>query len=153
MAAKNSVHDLYNLQRFVSAQQEVFGLVCAELLRGRKSGHWMWFIFPQLQGLGHSPIAVQYAITSLAEAQAYLQHPLLGPRLLKCCGLLLDIEGLVIEQIMDYPDDLKLRSSMTLFMQATKENAVFSRVLRRYFGGELDRLTLQLLQEELAHGR
>jgi uncharacterized protein (DUF1810 family) len=150
MISENNSEDPYNLQRFVMAQEAVFGLVCAELIRGRKSGHWMWYIFPQFRGLGTSGMSVLYAIGSIAEAQAYLQHPLLGTRLRKCCELLMEIEGLVIEQILDYPDDIKLRSSMTLFIQASKDNALFRRVLKRYFGGEMDRTTLYLLEQELA---
>lgn len=137
--------DPYHLQRFVDAQDPVFDQVCSELRQGQKRSHWMWFIFPQIQGLGHTQMANQYAISSLKEAAAYLQHPILGPRLSECTRLVNRIEGRPIERILGYPDDLKFRSSMTLFAHATSENQVFTDALEKYFAGEFDRLTLERL--------
>jgi uncharacterized protein (DUF1810 family) len=139
------VPDPHNLQRFVDAQNSVFDDVCAELRQGQKRGHWMWFIFPQLAGLGHSHLAVKYAIGSRQEAAAYLQHPILGPRLRECTRLVNRVEGRSIDQILGYPDDLKFRSSMTLFAHATSENEVFLEALKKYVGGEPDPLTLARL--------
>jgi uncharacterized protein (DUF1810 family) len=139
------VDDPYHLQRFVDAQDPVFDQVCSELRQGQKRSHWMWFIFPQIQGLGHTQMANQYAISSLKEAAAYLQHPILGPRLSECTRLVNRIEGRPIERILGYPDDLKFRSSMTLFAHATSENQVFTDALEKYFAGEFDRLTLERL--------
>src|SRR5580698_11194731 len=117
--------DRYNLQRFVDAQGQVYESVCAELGEGRKRSHWMWFIFPQIQGLGHSATAARFAISSREEAQAYLDHPVLGPRLRECTGLVNLIEGRTISEILGYPDDSKFRSCMTLFAEATDDNQVF----------------------------
>jgi uncharacterized protein (DUF1810 family) len=132
-----------DLQRFVDAQKPVFDQVCAELGQGQKRGHWMWFIFPQLAGLGHSDMAVKYAIASREQAEAYLEHPILGPRLRQCTQLVLNVEGRTIHQILGYPDDLKFRSSMTLFAHATADNQIFQDALHKYFAGEPDPLTLQ----------
>src|SRR5262245_56572352 len=107
--------DPYNLQRFVEAQDAVYNQVCSELRNGRKTSHWMWFVFPQIEGLGHSPMARKFAISALQEARAYLDHPILGLRLRECTRLLNSINGVAIEEILGYPDDLKFRSSMTLF--------------------------------------
>jgi uncharacterized protein (DUF1810 family) len=137
--------DRYNLGRFLDAQNPVYEQVLSELKAGRKRSHWMWFIFPQIRGLGSSSTAKDFAITSLAEAEAYLAHPVLGPRLRECARLLTLVEGRPIEQILGYPDNLKFRSSMTLFAQATSSNQVFMDALRKYFGGELDPLTLSRL--------
>jgi uncharacterized protein (DUF1810 family) len=123
----------YNLQRFVDAQAPVYPQVLAELRAGCKTSHWMWFIFPQLEGLGHSPMARRYAISSLAEAAAYLHHPVLGPRLRECCLLLAQIQGRTVDDIFGYPDNLKLRSCLTLFAQATPDNQIFHDVLTKYF--------------------
>ncbi len=139
------MNDTHNLQRFVDAQNRVFEQVCLELRDGHKKGHWMWFIFPQIKGLGHSPMAEEFAISSRREAKAYLKHPVLGPRLRECCGLLALIEGRSIQQILGFPDDIKLRSSMTLFAHATSDNQVFVDLLTKYFRGEFDRLTLDRL--------
>jgi len=136
--------DPYNLERFVEAQRGAFEQACAELRRGRKTGHWIWFIFPQIAGLGFSEMSQRYAIRSIEEARAYLAHPVLGPRLREVCGILNGIEGRTVYQIVGSPDDIKLRSSMTLFAKATKENGVFVEVIRKYFGGELDDRTLEL---------
>jgi uncharacterized protein (DUF1810 family) len=137
--------DPYNLQRFVDAQDPVYAEVCLELQTGRKCSHWMWFIFPQLQGLGHSSTARYYAISSIDEAKAYLSHSLLGPRLLECCRLVVLIERRSLQEIFGYPDFLKFRSSMTLFARATSENQLFTSALKKYFEGEQDRLTLERL--------
>jgi uncharacterized protein (DUF1810 family) len=136
-------NDPYDLQRFVEAQSRWYDRVCAELDAGRKQSHWMWFIFPQLKGLGHSPIAQRYAISSLPEAEAYLAHSVLGPRLTHCTRLVLLVEGRSIEQIFEDPDDLKFRSCMTLFAQATSDTDIFVEALRKYFGGKPDPLTLK----------
>jgi uncharacterized protein (DUF1810 family) len=138
--------DPHDLQRFVDAQASLIETVRAELRAGRKRSHWMWFIFPQLHGLGSSPMAQRYAIASLDEAQAYLSHPLLGPRLQECTELVNAIENASIERIFGYPDDLKFRSSMTLFSAATEENRVFQTALDRYFEGKPDAKTLAQLE-------
>lgn len=137
----------FNLQRFVDAQNRWYERVCAELSAGRKRSHWIWFIFPQLKGLGGSAMANLYGITSLQEAQAYLAHPLLGPRLRHCTELVLRIEGRSIEQIFEDPDDLKFRSCMTLFAKATTDSGPFEEALKKYFGGKPDPLTLKLLNQ------
>jgi uncharacterized protein (DUF1810 family) len=137
--------DPYDLQRFVDAQNPVFEQVCAELRQGRKRSHWMWFIFPQLRGFGHSPMAEQFGISSRHEADAYLKHPVLGPRLRECTQRVNLVEGRSVEAIFGYPDHLKFRSSMTLFAGATSENQVFKDALQKYFAGEPDRLTVAQL--------
>jgi uncharacterized protein (DUF1810 family) len=139
------MNDPYNLQRFVDAQNPVFEQVCAELHAGQKRGHWMWFIFPQLSGLGHSEMATKFAISSRDEAEAYLKHPVLGPRLRECTRLVVIVQGCSINQIFGYPDDLKFRSSMTLFASTSSENQIFKDALRKGFAGEPDRLTLERL--------
>ncbi|HUI80747.1 MAG TPA: DUF1810 domain-containing protein [Bryobacteraceae bacterium] len=139
------MHDPYHLQRFLDAQDTVVDQVRSELRLGRKSGHWMWFIFPQIRGLGHSHLANLYAITSREEAAAYLEHPILGPRLRECTQLVNQVEGRSIEQIFGYPDYLKFRSSMTLFAHAGAENDVFTHAIGKYFAGEYDRLTIERL--------
>jgi uncharacterized protein (DUF1810 family) len=137
--------DPHDLQRFVAAQEATYDTVCAELQAGRKLSHWMWFVFPQIAGLGHSAMAVRFAIASAAEARAYLDHPVLGPRLRSCTDLVNRVEGRSIGEIFGTPDDLKFRSSMTLFAQAAADNRVFLEALRKYFGGEMDRATLERL--------
>jgi uncharacterized protein (DUF1810 family) len=137
--------DPYDLQRFVDAQNPVYAKVCSELRDGRKKSHWMWFIFPQIAGLGSSQLARKFAISSLAEAAAYLAHPILGPRLAECTGLVNLIEGRPIEEIFGYPDDLKFRSSMTLFAHITPDNQVFIDALQKYFIGQFDPATLARL--------
>jgi uncharacterized protein (DUF1810 family) len=138
--------DDYNLQRFVDSQAGVFEGACAELRRGRKTGHWMWFIFPQLRGLGPSSMAEYYGITSLAEAQSYLEDPLLGERLIECSRIVTSIEGRTLMDIFGSPDDMKFKSSMTLFAHAAPENSVFIEALNQYCGGKFDSLTLDLLR-------
>jgi uncharacterized protein (DUF1810 family) len=140
------LNDPYHLQRFVDAQRAVFERVCAELSAGKKNGHWMWFIFPQLEGLGHSQTATRFAISSRQEAAAYLQHRVLGPRLRKCSRLVILLEGLSISEIFAHPDDKKFRSSMTLFANIASDNQVFTDALQKYFAGEPDRLTIERLK-------
>ena len=140
--------DDYNLQRFLDAQDHVYGAVLDELRAGRKSSHWMWFIFPQVTGLGYSGAAQKFAMTSLEEAKAYLQHPVLGQRLRECTQFVLNVDGRSAEQIFGYPDNLKLRSCLTLFMTATTDNKVFKDALLKYFDGKPDTLTLDLLAHQ-----
>jgi len=137
--------DPYDLERFVAAQDPVWDRVRAELARGRKASHWMWFAFPQLAGLGSSSTARAYAVSGLDEAQAYLAHPVLGPRLREAAELAAAVEGRTASEVFGYPDDLKLRSSMTLFARAAPRDPVFTAVLDRYFGGDPDPRTLELL--------
>ena len=135
--------DPYDLQRFVDAQDPVFEQVCSELRDGRKRSHWMWFIFPQIRGLGRSPTARLYAISSLDEAGAYLNHPILGPRLRRCTELANRIDGRSARQIFGSPDDLKFCSSMTLFAHAASDNGVFHEALDKFYGGQHDGKTLE----------
>ena len=133
--------DPFDLQRFVDAQEPVFEQVCKELRAGEKRTHWMWFVFPQIHGLGYSAMAQRFALTSREEASAYLMHPLLGVRLRDCTRLVNDVQGRSIRQIFGSPDDMKFHSSMTLFAHATQDNSIFVDALHRYFGGEFDRAT------------
>jgi uncharacterized protein (DUF1810 family) len=135
--------DRFDLERFVEAQAGVYEQACAELRAGRKRSHWMWFVFPQIRGLGSSEMAVRYAISGLEEARAYLEHPILGPRLRECAGVVVGVEGKTVEEIFGYPDDLKFHSSMTLFAKAEEGGGVFRGALEKYFGGEMDRGTLE----------
>jgi len=135
----------FDLERFVSAQADVIERVRGELQRGRKQSHWMWFVFPQLVGLGFSPMAQHYAISSLAEARAYLAHPLLGARLRECTELVLAIHGKTAHDIFASPDDLKFRSCLTLFAEAAPDEIVFNIALEKYFAGARDPRTLSLL--------
>lgn len=135
-----------DLERFIKAQDPVYGRVLDELRAGSKEGHWMWFIFPQLKGLGHSQLATFYGISSRDEAEAYLQHPVLGPRLRECTELVNRVTGQSLEEILGYPDDLKFRSCMTLFSIATIEDDIFQQALDKYFGGEPDERTVDLLK-------
>ena len=137
--------DPFHLSRFVSAQEPVIERVRAELSAGRKQSHWMWFIFPQLAGLGRSDIARHYAISSLDEAWAYLGHAVLGPRLIECAELVNRIENRTAREIFGTPDDLKFHSSMTLFARADATERVFAEALDRYFGGVRDRVTEEVL--------
>lgn len=139
------VEDIYNLERFVRAQEHVYPRVCDELRAGSKQSHWMWFIFPQIAGLGHSAMSRRYAIASRGEAAAYLAHPLLGPRLRDCARLVDAVNGKDITAIMGSPDDTKLQSSMTLFSLSTKDNADFVAVLEKYYGGAQDSATIERL--------
>jgi uncharacterized protein (DUF1810 family) len=133
--------DPYNLERFVAAQSATYDRALDELRRGNKTGHWMWFIFPQIAGLGLSDMAQRYAIASLDEARAYLRHPVLGPRLRTCAAVVAETTGRTAEQIFGGIDAMKLRSSMTLFHRAAQEDDVFATVLQRYFDGEPDPAT------------
>jgi uncharacterized protein (DUF1810 family) len=139
------LHDLHHLQRFVDAQNSVYERVCSELRKGRKQSHWIWFIFPQIKGLGSSATAARFAISSREEAAAYLEHPILGPRLRECTRLVTLVEGRSLNQIFGSPDDLKFRSSMTLFAQVAADNQIFLDALEKYCGGEFDGLTLDRL--------
>lgn len=136
--------DPFDLDRFIQAQNPVFGAVQAELARGRKQTHWMWFVFPQIAGLGFSAMSQRYAIGSRAEAEAYLAHPTLGPRLIECTRLVLAVDGRTINAILGAPDDSKFGSSMTLF-GAVSDEAVFDEALAKYFAGERDDATLEIL--------
>jgi uncharacterized protein (DUF1810 family) len=139
--------DSFELQRFVDAQDEdaTYERALAELRAARKTSHWIWFVFPQIAGLGHSATSRAYAIESLAEARAYLRHPVLGARLVECAGALVELGGTSAEQILGQIDAIKLRSSMTLFARAAPEQEVFARVLRQYFDGATDPATDALL--------
>jgi uncharacterized protein (DUF1810 family) len=138
--------DPYHLQRFADAQQPVYETVREELREGAKRSHWMWFIFPQIEGLGRSALARKFAISSFDEARAYLAHPLLGPRLRECSRLVHDVQGRSVEAIFGAPDDMKFRSSMTLFSCAASDNQLFNDCLEKYFGAEPDSATLALLR-------
>lgn len=140
--------DIYKLHRFLGAQEPVYDTVLAELRAGRKSSHWIWFIFPQIAGLGHSAMAQQFAIGSLDEAKAYLQHPVLGSRLRACTQLVLDVNGRSAEEIFGYPDYLKFRSCMTLFLTAAPDNTIFNNALLKYFDGKPDQSTLDILAQQ-----
>lgn len=135
-----------DLQRFVSAQDPVIAGVLEELRAGRKRSHWMWFVFPQLQGLGDSAMAQRYGIASLAEARAYLAHPMLGPRLRECCALMLQVPQRSAHDILGSPDDLKFRSCVTLFGLAAPDEPLFRECLDRFYGGQPDPLTLAAVQ-------
>jgi uncharacterized protein (DUF1810 family) len=139
------VNDPHDLQRFVEAQSPVYGNVRAELAAGAKRSHWMWFVFPQLRGLGKSEMARHYGIGSREEAEAYVRHPLLGARLKECTELALRVPEKTANEIFGSPDDLKFRSSMTLFARVAPEEMLFDRVLARFFGGVGDENTIRML--------
>ena len=139
------MNDTYNLQRFVDAQYPVYKEVLSELREGRKRGHWMWFIFPQIKGLGRSYLADKFAISSLEEGNCYLKYPILGPRLQECSRLVMLVQGSPIDHIFGYPDNLKFFSSMTLFAHATPRNNIFNDALKKYYEGNYDRMTLERL--------
>jgi uncharacterized protein (DUF1810 family) len=141
----DAVNDPHDLHRFVAAQEEIHAAALDELRRGSKDGHWMWFVFPQIAGLGRSETARFFAIKSWAEAQAYLRHEILGPRLEECAAALLPVEGKSAGQIFGSPDDLKLHSSMTLFAAVAGEGSVFQAVLAKFYHGAADGRTLELL--------
>jgi uncharacterized protein (DUF1810 family) len=140
-------NDPFNLQRFVSAQARDYEIAREELRNGRKRTHWIWYIFPQIDGLGYSANSKFYAIKSKAEAQNYLEHPLLGARLLECANILLKLEGRSASEIFGAPDDLKLKSSMTLFAAVQSQESAFARVLDKYFQGKRDIRTIELLDQ------
>lgn len=137
--------DPFELERFVRAQEPVLAQVRQELRDGHKRSHWMWFIFPQLRGLGRSEMATRYGLSSLEEAKAYLKHPVLGPRLLECTNLLNAVEGRDAYQILGSPDDMKFQSCLTLFARADPGEATFRHALQRYFSGHEDQRSVQLL--------
>lgn len=142
--------DPYDLDRFLRAQEDSYSKALAELKRGRKEAHWMWFILPQIDGLGRSPTSRFYAIKSKEEARAYLQHPVLGKRLLECCEALLRIKSKSASDIFGYPDDLKLLSSLSLFASISAPGSIFSQVLEQYYEGKMDQQTLALLEHPSA---
>ena len=139
--------DPFDLRRFLVAQEHVYANALAELRAGYKRTHWMWYVFPQLDGLGRSAMAIRFAISGPAEAQAYLAHPALGPRLRECAAALLAIEGRSARDIMGPIDDMKLRSSATLFSLVAEPGSVFARLIERYFEAGPDGRTLQLLRD------
>jgi uncharacterized protein (DUF1810 family) len=141
------VGDAFDLERFISAQASAYDRALAEIRAGLKQSHWMWFVFPQYAGLGFSSTAAHYAIRSRAEAEAYLQHPVLGARLRECAEAACALKGRSARDVFGYPDDLKLRSSATLFASVSPPGSVFHRVLDAFFDGEADERTLGLLQE------
>jgi uncharacterized protein (DUF1810 family) len=141
-----SAPDPHNLQRFLNAQAEDYQAALGELQRGQKESHWIWYIFPQVAGLGHSALAQEYAIRSSDEAAAYLNHEVLGARLQQCCEALLQHRGRKVKDIMGFPDDLKLRSSMTLFATVSGPNSFFRQVLNAFYAGEMDERTLAFLE-------
>jgi uncharacterized protein (DUF1810 family) len=142
----NARQDPHDLQRFLAAQAEDYDCALGELQRGHKQSHWIWYIFPQVAGLGYSSMAQKYAIQSREEAAAYLEHAVLGARLRTCCEALLKYEGRNIRDIMGFPDDLKLRSSMTLFAAVSKPDSVFHKVLNVFYSGQMDERTLAFLE-------
>jgi len=135
-----------SLERYIKAQAPVYARALAELKRGEKQSHWMWYIFPQIAGLGRSSMSQTYAIQSLEEAREYLAHPVLGARMRECCQVLLALEGKTAHEIFRQPDDLKFRSSMTLFALAAPEVSLFQDLLQKYFAGRADEATIELLQ-------
>ena len=138
------MNDSFNLDRFIEAQEQTYDNALAEIRGGRKQSHWMWFIFPQIAGLGHSPTAQHYALTTLDEARAYLAHPVLGPRLIACVEALQDLQGTTAEQVFGATDATKLRSSLTLFIEAGAP-PLFTAALDRWFSGIKDPATLDIL--------
>ena len=139
--------DIYNLERFIEAQNQIYESVLKELKVGQKCGCWMWFIFPQIQGLGITSTNQKYAISCQEEAKAYSEHPILGPRLRECTQLVMKVEGRTAEQIFNYPDYIKFRSCMTLFEISATDNNIFRDALLMYFNGKPDQLTLNILKE------
>ncbi len=139
-------NDPHDLQRFLDAQERVYGAALAELSHGRKPGHWMWFVFPQVSGLGFSPMATRFGIGSIAQARAYLAHPVLGGRLRECAAVIMRHGGRNAREMLGTPDDLKLRSCMTLFAAIDTPGSEFTGVLDRFYGGQADPLTLEVLE-------
>jgi len=139
--------DQYNLSRFIEAQMVIFEGAMLELARGRKDSHWVWYIFPQIEGLGNSETIKLYAIKSLEEGRAYLKHPVLGQRLIKACEILLSLKDASMDEVMGFPDDLKLLSSMTLFEALSDSNSIFTKVIDVYFDSERDEISLKLIKE------
>ena len=139
--------DPHNLQRFIDAQEGVYEQALSEIRAGRKRSHWMWFIFPQIAGLGFSPTSQHFAIQSRAEAVAYLAHPLLGPRLIECVATMLALKTRSAADVFGYPDDLKLKSSATLFAAVSPSGSVFEQLLKAFFDGQPDTKTIELYQK------
>ena len=140
--------DIFDLRRFVEAQERTYDSILDELRVGQKRRHWMWYIFPQIKGLGASAMSEKYGISSEEEARAYSEHPILGSRLRECAQLVINVEGRSAEQVFHYPDNLKFRSCMTLFEQCAKDNGIFRDALLKYFDGKPDRLTLDILKKQ-----
>ena len=138
--------DQYNLSRFIEAQETTYERAMLELARGRKDSHWIWYVFPQINGLGNSETTKFYSIKSLEEGRAYLKHPILGQRLVEACEILLNLKDASINKVMGFPDDLKLLSSMTLFETFSESNSVFTRIIEVYFDGERDEATLEIIK-------
>jgi uncharacterized protein (DUF1810 family) len=145
------MNDPYDLSRFVRAQQDDYERALSEITSGQKRTHWMWYIFPQLDGLAFSPTAKRYAIKSVEEARAYLEHPVIGPRLLKCAEAAVGVEGRSAAEIFGSPDDLKLKSCATLFSSVAPPGSVFDRLLEKYYRGQRDGKTLELLGQDTGH--
>ena len=135
----------YNLGRFIEAQLATYEGAMLELTRGRKDSHWIWYIFPQIEGLGRSDTAKFYAIKSLEEGGAYLEHPILGPRLIKACEILLSLKDASMDEVMGFPNDLKLLSSMTLFEALSDSNSIFTKIIELYFDDERDETSLEII--------
>jgi uncharacterized protein (DUF1810 family) len=144
-SASRDATDPFNLNRFVEAQEDDYAQALSEIRIGQKRSHWMWYIFPQFDGLGHSSTSKHYSIKSVAEAEAYLRHPILGPRLLECCQAALGVEGRTAHEIFGSPDDLKLKSCATLFARVSPAGSVFDDLLKKYFQGGHDDQTLRLM--------
>ena len=138
--------DQYKLNRFIEAQMATYEGAMLELARGRKKSHWIWYIFPQITGLGRSETTKLYSIKSLEEAEAYLEHPLLGPRLIEACEILLSLKNVSMDEVMGFPDDLKLLSSMTLFEAVSDSNSIFTEVIETYFNDERDKTSLGIIE-------
>jgi uncharacterized protein (DUF1810 family) len=145
--ASKTFDDPFDLKRFVHAQEGTYALALSELRLGQKRSHWMWYIFPQIDGLGHSAMAKHYAIKNVEEARGYFNHPVIGARLLECTETVLGIEGRSVVEIFGFPDDMKLESSMSLFAHISETDSVFALVLDKFFSGHRDDKTLQLLEE------
>lgn len=141
------MNNMYELQRFIEAQDQAYKSVLNELRVGQKRGHWMWYMFPQIRGLGITAMSQKYAIESQEEAEAYSEHPILGSRLRECTQLVMNVEGRRAEQIFHYPDNLKFRSCMTLFELSATDNGIFRDALLKYFDGKPDQLTLDILKK------
>lgn len=144
-----SIEDPHDLGRFLNAQAGVYDHALAEIGRGRKTSHWMWYIFPQFEGLGFSSTSRRYSIKSVAEAEAYLDHPVLGKRLIACAEAVLGVDGRTAFEIFGSPDDMKLKSSATLFASVSPPDSVFARLLDKYYKGEQDEKTLRLIEKSL----
>ena len=143
--------DQYNLNRFIEAQMVTYEGAMLELARGRKDSHWVWYIFPQIEGLGRSDTAKLYSIKSLEEGRAYLEHPVLGPRLVEACEILLSLKDASMDEVMGFPDDLKLLSSMTLFEFISGSNSIFTKIIEVYFDDERDKGSLKLIKSINKH--